>query len=124
VEALGNCGAVAARLSTRGRHWRRVSKIDRPGGSVIASSPLHFPRRWRPAKTTTNATTFDFSFIVSGSASRVCFICLLFFLLLPMQICYGVWSDSPATCTVEDTLGPVDRRPFLLLWPAVRQTEV
>jgi hypothetical protein len=39
---------------------------------------------------------------VLGSVFSVCYS----FLLLPMQICYGVWSDSPATCTVEDTLGP------------------
>jgi len=39
-EALRNCGAVAARLLTRGRHWRNPENVGR---SVMASSPLHPP---------------------------------------------------------------------------------
>jgi hypothetical protein len=69
------------------------------GGSVIASSPLHFPCRWRPAKTTTNATAVDFSFIVFGSASppspfHICCISASFlFPLLLFQVAGGMTKD-------------------------------
>jgi hypothetical protein len=99
-EALRNCGAVAARLPTRGRHWRRV-------GSVIASSPLHFPCRWRPAKTTTNATTVDFSFIIFGSASPPspfhirCISASFLFPLLLFQVAGGMTKDCRSVGVAE-----------------------